>query len=95
MSQNSDDSNVVHQNFHAAVGNVAGRDINQNNVQNNVTSTQILHVLERAIERSNTIPELQKPGLLQQVRNLAGNPYISGLATSALYEGLKALFTQG
>ena len=76
---------------HAAVGNVAGRDI----VQNNVTSIQLLHILETAIECSHTIPEPQKPGLLQQLRSLSENPFISGLATSAIVEGLKAALTQG
>ena len=91
MSKDSSDSNVVHQNFHAAVENVAGRDI----IQNNVTSIQLLRVIEAAVKYSDTIPEPQKPGLLDQLRSLAENPYISGLATSAIFEGVKAVFTQG
>jgi len=82
---------VVHQNFNAAVENVAGRDI----IQNNVTSIQLLHVLEMAVQRSSTIPEPQKAGLLQRIRSMMEEPYISGLATSAIFEGLKSLITQG
>ncbi|MBV9085211.1 MAG: hypothetical protein JOZ62_21250 [Acidobacteriaceae bacterium] len=91
MADNLTDSNVVHQNFHAAVGNVAGRDI----IQTNVTSIQLLRVLEMAVEHSATIPDREKAGLLRQLRVLAQNPYISGLATSAIFEGLKAVLTQG
>jgi hypothetical protein len=91
LAQDYSDSNVVHQNFHAAVENVAGRDI----IQNNVTSLQLLHVLETAVQRSGTIPEPQKAGWLHQLRSLTENPYISGLATSAIFEGLKAIITQG
>ena len=91
LAEESNHSNVVHQSFHASVENVAGRDI----IQNNVTSIQLLHVLETTVERSNTIPELQKAGLLQRLRSLMEEPYISGLATSAIFEGLKAVLTQG
>lgn len=91
MTQDSNDSNRVHQNFHAAVGTVAGRDI----IQNNVTSVNLLHVLETVIQQSGAIPEPPKIGLLHQLRSLAENPYVSGLATSAIYEGLKAFFSQG
>lgn len=82
---------MVHQKFHAAVGNVAGRDI----IQNNVTSIQLLQVLETAVKHSGSIPEPQKPGLLQRIRSLMEEPYIAGHATSAIFEGLKAIFTQG
>jgi hypothetical protein len=90
LGQDSNDSNVVRQNFHAPVENVAGRDI----IQNNVTSIQLLQVLETAVKQSGTIPEPQKTGLLHQLRTLAENPYICALATGTIVEGLK-FFIQG
>jgi hypothetical protein len=91
LAQDSNDSNVVHQNFHSAVGNVAGRDF----IQNNVTSIQLLQVLETAVKHSGNIPEPQRAGLLQRIRSLMEEPYISRLATSAIFEALKALITHG
>ena len=91
MAENSNDSNVVHQSFHSTVGSVAGRDF----IQNNVTSIQLLQVLETALKHSVNIPEPQRAGLLQRIRSLMEEPYISGLATSAIFEALKALITQG
>lgn len=81
----SDDS-TIRQIFHGPVANVAGRDV----VQNNFTSVNVLQVLEQAVQESGAIPEEQKPGLLEQIRNLANNPYLSGLATNVIYDGLKS-----
>lgn len=91
MSQHFSDSSVVQQNFQSAVGNVAGRDI----IQNNITTVQLLNALDRAVRQSRSIPESQKPTLLHQIRSLIENPYIVGLTTSAIFEGLKALITHG
>jgi hypothetical protein len=88
LAQDSNDSNIVHQNFHAAVGKVAGHDI----IQTNVTAIDLLQVLETAVQESGAIPEPQKTGLRHRLRSLAENPYVSGLATSAIHEGLKAFF---
>jgi hypothetical protein len=79
-------STSINQNFHAPVRNVAGRDIIQN-----ITSIHVLRALERAVTQSATIPEPQKAGLLQRIRSLVEEPYISGLATSAIYEALKSV----
>lgn len=91
LAENSNDSHVVHQNFHSTVGNVAGRDF----IQNNVTSIQLLQVLETAVKHSGNIPEPERAGLLQRIRSLMEEPYIAGLATSAIFEVLKALIMQG
>lgn len=85
----SDGSSTVNQKFNAPVTNVAGRDI----IQTSVTSVNILRVLETAVNKSEAIPESQKAGLIEKIRGLAQNPYISGLATSAIYEGLKSFIS--
>jgi hypothetical protein len=89
LAQLPNDSTVVQQNFHGSVGNVAGRDF----TQNNITSVQLLLVLETAVKQAANIPEQEKPRLLQRIRGLMEEPYISGLATSAIFEALKAVIT--
>lgn len=80
---------TVQQNFHAPVGKVAGRDI----VETNVTSITLLTVLENAVKQSKDIPEVEKASILEHLRSLATNPYVAGIATSAIFEGMKTLFT--
>ncbi len=81
----------VTQSFHAPVTNVAGRDI----LQTNITSIHILQALHKAVEASPHIPEANKSGLLRKLRVLIEEPYIAGLATSALYEAMKSVLTHG
>jgi hypothetical protein len=81
----------VNQNFHAQVGNVtATGDI----IHYHSGAVRLIQVLEQAVENAPEIPEPEKRSLLQRLRAFAEDPYVSGLATSAIYEGIKGLIEQ-
>jgi hypothetical protein len=81
-----EDSYIVHQNFQVA-DHVAGRDIN-------ITSIT-LNLLETVVRQSKDIPEQEKKGILEHLQSLAVNPYVSGIASGAIFDQLKTFFTGG
>jgi hypothetical protein len=80
---------TVQQNFHGAVGNVAGRDV----VQQNPTFIAVLAGIQKTVEQSANIPEADKPGILEHLKLLAANPWVAGIASGEIVEGLKKLFS--
>jgi hypothetical protein len=69
--------------------NVAGRDVRHMSTTN-ITVVQLLSALERAVQDSASIPAEEKTSLIDRIRGLALNPYISGLATTGIVELVKA-----
>jgi hypothetical protein len=79
------DKNTI-QNFNAPVGNVAGRDINQN-----VSINVIIEAIEKTIQENRGIPEAEKKGLLQKLREIKNNPYVASITSGLLVEAIKNL----
>ncbi len=92
MTDSSEDSRPVPtQTFNGPVGNVTGSgDI----IHYHSGAVQLIQVLERAIAMAPQIPDPEKKSLLERLRSFADNPYVSGLASSAIFEGVKGLVEQ-
>lgn len=76
----------VTQHIHGAqvvAGNVQG------NLNVQITISEILQAIEKQIEEDTSLPEPEKKGLLQKLKDFAYNPYVSNLVTNLLYDGGK------
>lgn len=78
---------VIEQHFHGPIENFALGDIN--NYQTNI----YLNALIQAIEESEEIPTSDKEKLIKKIKEIANNPYVAGLGTTAIIEGIKILTT--
>ncbi|MDL5246392.1 hypothetical protein QRD38_11455 [Leptospira weilii] len=86
---NNPERSPVTQNFFSNVGQVAGNDIiiNIENINTNV----IFDTLIKSVEKSPEIPESDKSKIIDSIKIIASNPYVSGLSTSLIFEVLKNL----
>ena len=76
---------AITQHFHGNVGNLALGDINTYN------TNIYLNALIKAIEESNEIPEEDKKSLIDKIKDVAHDPYVSSIGAAAIFEGIKAL----
>jgi hypothetical protein len=79
----------VTQNFGTA-GVVAGRDIH-GGVTFNMTATDLLDVVRKAIEADANVPEPEKKTLLEKLKEIATNPSVIGLGAAAIAAAMKAM----
>ncbi|EKR66188.1 hypothetical protein LEP1GSC036_0970 [Leptospira weilii str. 2006001853] len=87
----SNDSNIssITQNFYSNVGQVAGKDIiiKIENINTNI----IFDTLIKSVEKSLDIPEPEKNKIIDSIKSIASNQYVSGLSTSLIFDVLKNL----
>jgi hypothetical protein len=74
---------------------VAGHSINGNVTAAQTTFVEMLQAAERQIQQDPRIPEEEKRTLLAKLKDLASNTYIVNLATSAIWDGAKLLWSLG
>ena len=75
---------TVHQEFHAPVGAVAGRDIN---VQ--ISFNEVLNKLAETLEAEQKIPLEEKRSLIDRLKSLAQNDWIRSIGTDVLANLMK------
>lgn len=80
---------TVSQQFYGDVKNVAGRDININNID----VTVLLHAIVEDVKNNKEIPEENKKSILKSLNDLIHDPYVVTLGTKALTELIKQLLT--
>lgn len=80
--------NITHVNVNGNVENLALGDINTYN------TSIYLNALIKAIEESEEIPSEEKRNLIDKIKDIAYNPYVSGIGATAIFEGIKA-FSMG
>lgn len=73
----------ITQHFHGDIENFASGDINYYN------TTIYLNALIKTIEESEEIPEEDKKKLVDKIKDIANNPYVSGIAASLIVEAIK------
>ncbi len=85
--QTPDDHVKTHitQIFQGDIENFASGDINTYN------TNIYLNALIKAIEESKEIPEEDKKSLIDKIKDIANNPYVSGISSGLIVEGIKAL----
>jgi hypothetical protein len=74
-----------------SAGNVAGRDIS--GVAIAIGQLTLKEVLEMTIQRVTedaSIPDSEKKHLIERIQGFLNNPYVSGLATTAIWELMKS-----
>lgn len=76
-------SNVTNMNFHGDIEQLALGNIN------NYNTTIYLNALIKAIEKSENIPEEEKENLIDKIKNIAKDPYISGISAGLIVEAIK------
>jgi len=69
--------------FHGDVGQVIGGDINVN-----ISATILLQALAEAVEKSD-LPKGERESIRNKIRELAQNPYVTGIGSSLVTEVLK------
>ncbi|WP_256735751.1 hypothetical protein [Leptospira santarosai] len=87
LISNDSENTSVSQHFYGNVGQVAGRDINIENINTNI----IFEALIKSVERSTDIPDREKNNIIDAIKVLASNSYVSGLSTGLIIEVLKNL----
>jgi len=75
----------ITQHFHGNIGSLALGDINTYN------ATIYFDALIKAIEESKDIPKEDKKSLIDKIKDVAYDPYVSGIGAAAIFEGIKAL----
>lgn len=81
---------IVTQNIGSA-HTVAGRDIS-GGVVTNLNVVHMLGALERAVSNDEAIPADEKKTILEQIKSLATNPFVLGVAPPVLVEAIKKQF---
>ncbi len=71
---------------------VAGRDVVSPITTINIV--QCLSALAQAVQESPNVPENEKPGLVSKIRDLANNPYVSGVGSTAIFEAIRGFLGQ-
>jgi hypothetical protein len=74
---------------------VAGHSIHGGVVVVNMTFVEVLQAAERQIQENSEISEEEKKTLIDKLKDLASNSYLANLATSAIWDGAKLLWTLG
>lgn len=85
FNEKKSDKLQINQTFNGEVGKVAGRDINEFNI-NSIT---LLTVLQNAIDQSEIPPE-QKTSIKSSIQKIIENPYVANISSSVLMECLKS-----
>ena len=83
LEENNISTSPLTQHFHGDVGQLAFGDIN------NYNTTIYLNALIKAIEESNDIPEKEKDNLIDKIKGIANNPYVSGIGAGLIVEAIK------
>jgi hypothetical protein len=79
--------NITHVNVNGNIENFASGDINNYNI------TLYLSALKKVIEDSSNIPPEEKRNLIEKIKDVAKNPYVSSISSSLIIESIKALST--
>ncbi len=82
-SPNNEVKQQVTQHFHGNIENFGLGDIN------NYNTSIYLNALIRAIEESDNIPPEEKKNLVDKVKKIANNPYVSGIGAGLIVEAIK------
>ena len=82
-SPNNEVKQQVTQHFHGNIENFGLGDIN------NYNTTIYLNALIRAIDESDNIPPEEKKNLVDKVKKIANNPYVSGIGAGLIVEAIK------
>ena len=75
----------ITQHFHGNVENLALGNISTYN------TNIYFDALIKAIEESEEIPKEDKKSLIDKIKDVAHDPYVSGIGAAAIFEGIKAL----
>ncbi|AEG17675.1 hypothetical protein [Methanobacterium paludis] len=79
--------NITHVNVNGNVENLALGDINTYN------TSIYLNALIKAIEKAEEISPEEKKNLIDKIKDVAKNPYVSSISSSLIVESIKVLLT--